>query len=50
MDKAGEFFPETTGFMMIRIQDHTLITIIKIITSHAFLKDLNITDDICRKC
>jgi len=49
MAKAREFFPETTGFM-IDIQDQALVAIIKIITSHAFLKDLNITNDICRKC
>jgi hypothetical protein len=49
MAKAGEFFPETGGFM-IDIQDQALVAIIKIITSHAFFKDLNITNDICRKC
>jgi uncharacterized protein YaaQ len=49
MTKAGEFFQENTGFM-IDIQDQALEAIIKIITSHAFLKELNITKDICRKC
>ena len=49
MAKAGEFFPETTAFM-IEFQDRALVAIIKIITSHAFLKDLNIANDICRKC
>jgi len=49
MAKAGEFFPETTGYMT-DIQDQALVAIIKIITSRVFLKDLNITNDICRKC
>jgi hypothetical protein len=48
MAKAGEFFPETTGFM-IDIQDQALVEI-KIITSNVFLKNLNITNDICRTC
>ena len=49
MAKAGEFFSETTGFM-IDIQDQAWVAMIKIITSHTFFKDLNITNDICRKC
>jgi hypothetical protein len=49
MAKAGEFFPETTGFM-IAIQDQAEVEIIKIITSNVFLKNLNITNDICRTC
>jgi hypothetical protein len=44
--RAGKIFPETTGFMMA-IQDQSLLPII---IKSIFGKDLNATDDICRKC